>query len=270
MLNVQYRMHAAIMEWSSKTLYDGRLRAHESCQSRSLEQVLGRDGLEARGREVEAASAAADSKPDKAKRKPEKKNRGAAGAARAAKVSAAPPAAPGLSLASCPCLSPSTALLLIDTAGCEMEEAATADQGSKSNAREAEVAMTHVRRLHAMGLGLDQIGIITPYAAQVSLLRDLRRALFGEQAALEVSTVDGFQGREKEAIVISAVRSNDKRSVGFLNDARRMNVAVTRARCHCALVGDSETLKTDPFLNKLVEYFEQEGEQESACLLVDA
>lgn len=76
------------------------------------------------------------------------------------------------------------------------------------------------------------------------------------------------QGREKEAIIISAVRSNPKHEVGFLADRRRMNVAVTRARRHCALVCDSETLSGDPFLKQLVAHFEQYGDYTSAEELV--
>ena len=76
------------------------------------------------------------------------------------------------------------------------------------------------------------------------------------------------QGREKEAIIISMVRSNAKAAVGFLSDRRRMNVAVTRARRHCALVADSETVSTDPFLKRLIKYFEEHGEYMSASELV--
>ncbi|PNH09678.1 DNA-binding protein SMUBP-2 [Tetrabaena socialis] len=110
------------------------------------------------------------------------------------------------------------------------------------------------------------IGIITPYNGQVALLKELRPERMG--GALEISSVDGFQGREKEAIIISAVRSNDAGVVGFLSDRRRMNVAVTRARRHCALVCDSETVSHDPFLKRLVEYFSANGEYASAAELV--
>ena len=88
-------------------------------------------------------------------------------------------------------------------------------------------------------------------------------------AALEISTVDGFQGREKEIIIISCVRSNAKRSVGFVSDYRRMNVAVTRARALCIVVGDSETLEADTMLKSLVEHIEDRGEYASAQQLVD-
>ena len=81
---------------------------------------------------------------------------------------------------------------------------------------------------------------------------------------MEISTVDGFQGREKEAIIISMVRSNSKKEVGFLKDQRRMNVAVTRARRQCCVVCDTETVSSDAFLKRMIEYFEEHGEYLSA------
>jgi superfamily I DNA and/or RNA helicase len=92
------------------------------------------------------------------------------------------------------------------------------------------------------------IGVITPYNAQVQLLRSLLPADQG----LEVNTVDGFQGREKEAIVLSLVRSNEHGEVGFLADQRRLNVAVTRARRHLAVFADSATLAYDENLASFV------------------
>ncbi|GAB4814237.1 hypothetical protein N2152v2_001283 [Parachlorella kessleri] len=154
-------------------------------------------------------------------------------------------------------------LLLVDTAGCEMWEQQEEEGDSKRNDGEAAVVMAHVRRLVAAGVRTQDIGIITPYNAQVGRLRELRPE-GGAQALLEISTVDGFQGREKDAIIISMVRSNETGQVGFLADSRRMNVAVTRARRHCALVCDTETVSKDPFLKRLVDYFEQHGEYESA------
>ena len=139
---------------------------------------------------------------------------------------------------------------------------------SKLNRGEAEAAFAHVRRLLAAGVKPSEIGIITPYAAQVGVLREMRPE--GPQGVqIEISTVDGFQGREKEVIVISMVRSNTSGEVGFLSDNRRMNVAVTRARRQCVLVCDSDTVRHDEFLKRLVEYFEEHGEYASAQEYVD-
>lgn len=74
-----------------------------------------------------------------------------------------------------------------------------------------------------------------------------------------------YVGREKEAIVISMVRSNEKSEVGFLSDHRRMNVAITRARRHCTVVCDTDTVSSDKFLARLVAYFEEHGEYQSAA-----
>ncbi len=159
-------------------------------------------------------------------------------------------------------------LLHIDTAGCDMEESHDSGSGeaeSKSNEGEARVALAHVTQLLEAGLSAEHIGLITPYSAQVTLLRELRAAAGPSLSALEISTVDGFQGREKEAIVISCVRSNESGDVGFLCDARRMNVAITRARRHCALISDSETLRRDAFLGRLCDWFDAHGEVRSAA-----
>ena len=151
-----------------------------------------------------------------------------------------------------------------------MEEHCEEEGDSKDNPGEAAAVMALVRRLVKSGAAQpEDIGVITPYSAQVGVLRDLRAA-DDSLAKLEISTVDGFQGREKEAIVISAVRSNEQGEVGFLSDARRMNVAVTRARRHCCLVCDSETVgRRDAFMQRLVAHFEQHGEYISAAELED-
>lgn len=153
-------------------------------------------------------------------------------------------------------------LLLIDTAGCDMEEKKD-EEDSTMNEGEAEVAISHAKRLVNSGVQASDIGIITPYAAQVVLLKMMKNN-DDKLKDMEISTVDGFQGREKEAIIISMARSNSKKEVGFLSDRRRMNVAVTRARRQCCLVCDTETVTSDKFLKRLIEYFEENGEYLSA------
>eukprot|EP00898_Chlorokybus_atmophyticus_P008172 jgi/Chlat1/8356/Chrsp80S00636 len=157
-------------------------------------------------------------------------------------------------------------LLLIDTAGCEMEEGREEDGDSYFNAGEAALVIKHALALVSCGVSALNIGVITPYNGQVGALRELRMQ-HKQLAALEVSSVDGFQGREKQAIIISMVRSNERGEVGFLKDQRRMNVAVTRAQRHCAVICNSDTVGNDPFLKGMVEYFEQHGQYVSAAEL---
>ncbi|KAJ2352747.1 hypothetical protein GGH92_001084, partial [Coemansia sp. RSA 2673] len=75
---------------------------------------------------------------------------------------------------------------------------------------------------------------------------------------VEIGSVDGFQGLEKEAVILSMVRSNDAKEIGFLSDYRRINVAITRARRHLCVIADSETVSVrDPFLKALFKHLEQ-------------
>ncbi len=158
-------------------------------------------------------------------------------------------------------------IVLVDTAelrGCG--ELASPERRSKRNPGEARLVAHYVEDLLKAGLRGHEIGVITPYNAQAALLRDaLRRRDRGQD--LEIGTVDGFQGREKEAIVISCVRSNPERLLGFLTESRRMNVAVTRARRHVAVVGDTATLCEDPFLARLVAHLRTAGFQEDPAAL---
>jgi superfamily I DNA and/or RNA helicase len=101
------------------------------------------------------------------------------------------------------------------------------------------------------------VGIISPYRAQVQLLRQLLRkneSLKPFRRLITVNTVDGFQGQERDIIVISLVRSNDEGQIGFLRDLRRMNVAITRARMKVIILGDKNTLTRHPFYRKLYQY----------------
>ena len=103
------------------------------------------------------------------------------------------------------------------------------------------------------------VGIISPYRAQVQLLRRLirKREFFKPfRSLISVNTVDGFQGQERDIIVISLVRNNDEGQIGFLRDLRRMNVAITRARMKLIILGDRSTLCRHPFYRKLWEYIQ--------------
>jgi len=148
-------------------------------------------------------------------------------------------------------------LLFVDTAGRGFEEETPEGSDSKHNPGEAELSAREVERLLSLGAAPSEVAVISPYEAQVQRLRELLAARLEE--GLEVDTVDGFQGREKEGVVVSLVRSNDAGEVGFLADVRRMNVAITRARQKLVVVGDSATVSRHPFYEGFVRYAERVG-----------
>jgi superfamily I DNA and/or RNA helicase len=195
-LDAQYRMHAAIMEFSSLEFYDAELEADPAVESHLLCELPGVTRTPLTERPLE----------------------------------------------------------FIDTAGASFDEEVEPDGQSRLNRREADLVARRINELLAAGVAAEQIGVITPYAAQARLLRE--KLPTGD---LEIDTVDGFQGREKEAIVISLVRSNERGEIGFLADLRRMNVAMTRARRKLILIGDSATLSAEPFYARLIAHFESQG-----------
>lgn len=147
----------------------------------------------------------------------------------------------------------------IDTAGAGLDEKKEEDGVSTANPGEADLVARFARELMDSGVPAADIAVITPYAAQVRLLETLLA-----DTGLEIDTVDGFQGREKEAVLISLVRSNAEGEVGFLEDTRRTNVALTRARRCLIVVGDSATIAAHPFYERLVSYLQEIGAYRSA------
>ncbi len=146
-----------------------------------------------------------------------------------------------------------TAVTFIDTAGAAYDDMQPRDSNSRCNPEEAALVVKKVGQLLEAHVPANCIAVITPYSAQVELLREQL------PDAIEIGSVDGFQGREKEAIIISLVRSNIKGEVGFLAETRRMNVALTRARRKLIVIGDSATITADPFYGRLIDYFESIG-----------
>uniref|UniRef100_A0A8C0PAR7 DNA-binding protein SMUBP-2 n=1 Tax=Canis lupus familiaris TaxID=9615 RepID=A0A8C0PAR7_CANLF len=157
-------------------------------------------------------------------------------------------------------------LLLVDTAGCGLFELEEDDDQSKGNPGEVRLVSLHIQALVDAGVQASDIAVITPYNLQVDLLR---QSLAHRHPELEIKSVDGFQGREKEAVVLSFVRSNRKGEVGFLAEDRRINVAVTRARRHVAVVCDSRTVSNHAFLKTLVDHFTEHGEVRTAFEYLD-
>ncbi|KAI2618512.1 DNA helicase [Hypoxylon sp. NC1633] len=128
---------------------------------------------------------------------------------------------------------------------------------SKSNAMEAALVRLHVGKLVDAGVRSEDIAVVTPYNAQLGLLAPLKEAFPG----IELGSVDGFQGREKEAVILSLVRSNSEGEVGFLSEKRRLNVAMTRPKRSLVVVGDSETVRRgSKFLNNWMEWLENNAD----------
>ncbi|KAK3178553.1 hypothetical protein OEA41_000690 [Lepraria neglecta] len=167
-------------------------------------------------------------------------------------------------------------LIFCDTQGGDFPESAASDEASggdgktptkgsllndsKSNPSEALLVKAHVSALIAAGVHAEDIAVITPYNAQLSYLsHDL--GLKEQFPGIELGSVDGFQGREKEAVVVSLVRSNEAKEVGFLAEERRLNVAMTRPKRQLCAIGDSETVgKGSEFLKKWMEHLEGEAD----------
>jgi predicted DNA helicase len=144
-------------------------------------------------------------------------------------------------------------LIMINTDGLKFFETVDNETLSRFNFGEVEICKKVVDYLiNVIKVNNSDIGIITPYSAQVSFLNE--NFPFEKYENIEISTVDGFQGREKEIIILSLVRSNLKHQIGFLSDKRRLNVAITRPKRLLIIIGDFETCKEDDFLNKLYNY----------------
>lgn len=152
------------------------------------------------------------------------------------------------------------ALLFVDTAGRGFDEARQGEQSSTFNEGEAALAIDLAKRLcEATGLAEEDVGILSPYDAQVQRLRAL-----AEEHAFEINSIDGFQGREKEAIIVTLVRSNEAREIGFLSELRRLNVALTRAKRALVVIGDSATITAHPFYAGFVDFAIAHGAHKSA------
>ena len=151
----------------------------------------------------------------------------------------------------------------IDTSELDLKEKAVAEGTGRLNTGEAELLVRELKN-YMERIGIRRIleehidfGVISPYRAQVHYLRHLlkKEPFFRPcRRLITVHTVDGFQGQERDVIMISLVRANEKGQIGFLRDLRRMNVAITRARMKLLILGEAVTLTRHPFYRELYEY----------------
>ena len=151
----------------------------------------------------------------------------------------------------------------IDTSELDLQEKAVAEGTGRLNTGEAELLVRELKN-YMERIGIRRIleehidfGVISPYRAQVHYLRHLlkKEPFFRPcRRLITVHTVDGFQGQERDVIMISLVRANEKGQLGFLRDLRHMNVAITRARMELLILGEAVTFTRHPFYHELYEY----------------
>ena len=158
----------------------------------------------------------------------------------------------------------------IDTSEMDFKEEFVGETFGRINKAEADLLLSelkiYINRISGNRILEEKIdfGIISPYKAQVQYLRNKIKAdasLKPYRSLFTVNTVDGFQGQERDVIFISLVRANEEGQIGFLNDLRRMNVAITRARMKLVILGEAETLKHHVFYRKLLEFIQNIGNQ---------
>ncbi|MFM2326937.1 MAG: hypothetical protein RIR31_1139, partial [Bacteroidota bacterium] len=156
----------------------------------------------------------------------------------------------GLLLTAAKLTNNATHITFIDTAGSSYNEKHGSDGSSLQNEGELQIAQ---KLIETEGLNPLHTAFISPYAGQVAAAKEIL------PKQMRISTIDSFQGQEKEIIILSLVRSNDDGDIGFLKDYRRMNVAITRAQEQLFVIGDSATIGADTFYNAFLTYIEQYG-----------
>ncbi len=177
-------------------------------------------------------------------------------------------AAPSVAGRTLPSTSLTESVLFIDTAGTGFEEKLHPRFKSRYNDGEIDILIEHLLELKGAippEYPLPRVAVISPYREQIvragdRLEAEPRLAEFD----LTVNTVDGFQGREREVVYLSLVRSNTRSEIGFLADYRRMNVAITRAKLQLVVIGDSATIGSDAFFASFLNYVELNGTYQTA------
>eukprot|EP00400_MALV-I_sp_L67-5_P000339 gene339-716_t len=243
LLSIQYRMNDKIMQWSSDQFYHGNLTAHESCAKGTLAKLLDEADVQSELLKLRDSVFTESMNTEIF-----------------------------LDIAKHP-------FVFCDTTGCDWAhedvsvETVAGVQESKGNQGEANCVLQYVKLLIGHGISPDNINVITPYNKQVQVIRKL--TLSDENVDLlnlrhiQINTVDSFQGRENDVVVLSLVRSNHGNNVGFLADERRLNVAVTRAKKHVFVIGNAETISKTKVLKSMTDYAEANGFVFSAEMLAN-
>ncbi len=213
-LNVQYRMNPALMEFPNHEFYNDEIKAAESLNKISIKDIVSKidiDEIIEKNVSVQFKEVERD------------------------------------------LLDPQIPFIFLNTSKLinEKFEQRIKDSTSIQNPLEADIISIIVKIFLKSGFSSENIGIISPYDDQRNLISSLTN--------VEVKTVDGYQGREKDIMIISTVRSNSKREIGFLNDMRRLNVALTRARRKMVMIGDIDTLKSNATYHRLIKDCKKRG-----------
>ena len=204
MLEIQYRMHDDIMDFSNHEFYNGNLKSSPEVADHTLKDL----GYNVKGKKCFT---------DKS-------------------------------------LDPTQPIVFIDTIEMNAEERSLKGSNSYDNPVEMEILLDIVDEALKSELKPEDIAVIAPYKDQVDLMKK-----HSNIENLEINTVDGFQGREKEVVLISLVRSNNHNNIGFLRDLRRANVALTRAKRKLIVIGDSSTVAKNETYQNLIDYIKERG-----------
>ena len=245
LLKIQYRMNDEIMRFSSDWFYGGKVESAPQIKYRS---VLDYDHpitwIDTSNEENQITIEGEDAPEDSA--------------STSSSVSASTSSADSAS-------SSSAASAANQNSDLNFKEQFVGESFGRINKAEAELTLltlaeyfTKIGKQRVLSESID-VGIISPYRAQVQYLKKLiKKYEFFKpyRRLISVNTVDGFQGQERDVILISLVRSNEEGQIGFLKDLRRMNVAMTRARMKLIILGNKDTMTKHPFYKKLWEYVE--------------
>ena len=158
-------------------------------------------------------------------------------------------------------------VLFIDTAGCGFEEKINPETKSRYNPDEYVLVTCHLESLRHELVEKEwpEIAILSPYREQVEYIEEeIEKDEHYGTLPIRVQTIDGFQGQEMDVVILSLVRSNSRSEIGFLQDYRRMNVAMTRAQRQLVVIGDSATIGNDPFYAKFLDHCQETGAWRSA------
>lgn len=233
MLNIQYRMHPDLMEFPNDEFYGGKIKAGNSINHISIQDIVFFNANDDKSSDNEYNEYNNNYNSQRYVINDDNLN-------------------PQFKSIQRCLMDPKIPYIFLNTSKIDKRfEKHVKGSTSIQNPLEADLVSLVTLSFINFGINPEKIGIISPYEDQRDLISSL--------TDVEVKTVDGFQGREKDIMIISTVRSNGKGKIGFLKDLRRLNVALTRARRKMVIIGDIKTLKMHPTYHRLIETSQKKG-----------